>query len=53
MKKYIVKTEKISTVSAVMVQKCLNDTVEAGWTFKQIVINEAMDEYMIIFEEDV
>lgn len=53
MKDYRVETEKISTVSAKRVQQCLNDNAETEWILKQIVINESMDEYIIIFERDV
>jgi len=52
MKEYRVETEKISTVSATMVQKHLTDNAKWGWILKQVVINEATDEYLIIFEKD-
>jgi len=52
MKEYKVETRKISTVSSERVQQCLTQWAETGWILKQIVINEAMDEYMIIFEKD-
>ena len=52
MKEYKVKTENISIGAAIKVQKCLSDTAKTGWILKQIVINEATDQYIIIFEKD-
>lgn len=51
MKEYKVLTEKISPMASKVIQKCLNGNAYSGWKFKQIVINESTDDYIIILEK--
>jgi len=52
MKEYRILSEKISGAAKTFIQKCLNDNSQSGWIFKQIIINESVDEYIIIMERD-
>ena len=53
MKDYKVRVTGISRVSAVNIESILREELKLGWTMKQIIANEATDEYIIIFKKEI
>jgi len=52
MKEYKVRVTQVGMSSAINIESILREEVKEGWDMRQIVTNEATDQYMIIFERN-
>lgn len=51
-KRYRVETTKLNRDSSISIESILEMCSYTGWIFKQVIINESVDEYIIIFEKE-